>query len=110
MLKSGLSTFNTGIRRVSKTHRNGFMDDLPTLPPFYEHFVKCLVLLRILNRRREDYAAFFFRNCNNNSFAANVFVPEFITSLSLVGGSCFSGPSCSKLTMPLVNDSSKFQT
>ena len=47
MSKSALSTFNTGIRRVSKTHRNGFMDDLLTLPPFYVHFVKCLVVLRI---------------------------------------------------------------
>ena len=47
MSKSGLSTFNTCIRRVSKTHRNGFMDDLLTLPPFYVHFVKCLAVLRI---------------------------------------------------------------
>ena len=46
-LESGLSAFNTGIRRVSKTNRNGFMDDLPTLPPFYLHFVKCLAVLRI---------------------------------------------------------------
>ena len=27
MLKSGLSAFSPGIRLVSKTHRNGFMDD-----------------------------------------------------------------------------------
>ena len=37
----------SSIMRVSKTHRNGFMDDLPTLPPLHVHFVKCLVVLRI---------------------------------------------------------------
>ena len=56
MLKGGLSTFNTGIRRVSNTHRNGFMDDLPTLPPFYVHFENCLVVLRIYS------LLFFFLN------------------------------------------------
>ena len=49
MLKSGPSVFNRGIMRVSKTHGNGLIDDLPTLPPFYVYFVKCLAVLRMIN-------------------------------------------------------------
>ena len=66
MLKSGLSAFNTGMRRVSKTHRDGFMDDLPSLPPFYLHFVKCLVVLRIsgfrMNRETDFHSDKYLRS------------------------------------------------